>query len=151
MLRELTEQRVAIAELCRRFEVRRLAVFGSATTDEFASNHSDVDFLVEFDRSWSLSRFDAYFGLKEGLEELLRPRRPGGSICARQPVLRRVGRAHPGRTLCRVIPAPTYGMLAELPNRLTASSMVGRVSEYQTDVMLRSAVERQFEIIGEST
>ena len=71
MLKELAEQRAAIVDLCRRFEVRRLAVFGSATTDEFVPNQSDVDFLVEFDRSGSLSRFDAYFGLKEGLEELL--------------------------------------------------------------------------------
>ncbi|GAA1144448.1 nucleotidyltransferase family protein [Ornithinicoccus hortensis] len=40
--------RAAIADLCRLFGVRRLAVFGSAVTARFDPDHSDVDFLVEF-------------------------------------------------------------------------------------------------------
>ena len=40
----------ALAELCRRFRVRRLDVFGSAARgDDFDPAHSDVDFLVEFE------------------------------------------------------------------------------------------------------
>ncbi|HEY1930575.1 MAG TPA: nucleotidyltransferase domain-containing protein [Acetobacteraceae bacterium] len=40
----------AIAELCRRFHVRRLDVFGSATRDgDFDPQHSDADFLIEFE------------------------------------------------------------------------------------------------------
>ena len=71
MVNLLREQRPAIAELCRRFEVARLTLFGSAVTADFDPGHSDVDFLVEFDAGSPLSRFDAYFGLKEGLEGLL--------------------------------------------------------------------------------
>jgi hypothetical protein len=71
VLHHLTEQRDTIIELCRRFEVSTLAVFGSATTGEFDPDSSDVDFQVEFDPAGGLSRFDAYFGPKEGLEELL--------------------------------------------------------------------------------
>ncbi len=61
--------REAIADLCRRFGVRRLSVFGSALTDRFDEVHSDVDFLVDF-RPDSTSLFDSYFGLKEELESL---------------------------------------------------------------------------------
>lgn len=60
----------AVAELCRRHGVRRLAVFGSATTPKFDPAHSDVDFLVEFLPSRA-NGMDTYFGLKQELEDLL--------------------------------------------------------------------------------
>lgn len=40
--------REAIATFARRHHIRKLAVFGSATRDDFGPE-SDVDFLVEFD------------------------------------------------------------------------------------------------------
>jgi predicted nucleotidyltransferase len=70
MIAELTAKRDAIAGLCRRFGVARLAVFGSSVTGDFDPERSDLDFLVAFDPASPISRFDAYFGLKEGLEEL---------------------------------------------------------------------------------
>jgi predicted nucleotidyltransferase len=66
----LEAQRDAIERLCRRFGVRRLEVFGSAALDAGAEPR-DVDFLVEFGPCEGLSRFEAYFGLKEALEDLL--------------------------------------------------------------------------------
>lgn len=60
----------AIAALCRRRHVRRLAVFGSVVTGAFDPETSDADFLVEFDEA-STTLLDDYFGLKEDLEELL--------------------------------------------------------------------------------
>ena len=42
-------RREEIAALCRQHHVRRLAVFGSATRDDFDPTRSDVDVLVEFD------------------------------------------------------------------------------------------------------
>lgn len=36
-----------IADLCRRYDVRRLSFFGSVLRDDFSA-HSDVDVLVEF-------------------------------------------------------------------------------------------------------
>lgn len=71
MIAELTRHRAELVRLCRRFGVSRLDVFGSAASGEFDPASSDVDFLVEFDRSAGMSRFDAYFGLKEALEALL--------------------------------------------------------------------------------
>lgn len=63
-------RRSALADLCRRFHVRRLEVFGSATTDRFNLATSDLDFLVEFEPMAPESYADAYFGLLEGLEGL---------------------------------------------------------------------------------
>jgi len=71
MIAELAECRDQVIELCRRFGVRRLDVFGSASGGDFGSAHSDVDFLVELEPPAGTSRFDAFFGLKEGLEALL--------------------------------------------------------------------------------
>lgn len=61
--------REAIAQLCSRYGVRRLVVFGSVLTDRFDPANSDVDLIVEFGDEVA-SGFDSYFGLKEGLEEL---------------------------------------------------------------------------------
>jgi predicted nucleotidyltransferase len=58
-----------IPHLCRRYGVARLELFGSATGDAFDPQHSDLDFLVEFDAEPS-RLFDRYFGLKESLEAL---------------------------------------------------------------------------------
>jgi predicted nucleotidyltransferase len=59
-----------IAALCRRVGARRLDVFGSATGGTFKPG-SDVDFVVEWDTAQEVDYFDAYFTLKEGLEDLL--------------------------------------------------------------------------------
>ena len=60
-----------IRELCRRFHVKRLELFGSAATGVHDPARSDFDFLVEFDLSRDVRAFDAYFGLKEALEKIL--------------------------------------------------------------------------------
>ncbi len=65
----LTLDRDAIVALCHEYGVKRLAVFGSAVTEDFDPDRSDVDFLVEFLDGLS-SKFDAYFDLKEALERL---------------------------------------------------------------------------------
>jgi uncharacterized protein len=49
MIADLTSHREELRELCRRFHVRRLDVFGSAArSGDFDPAGSDVDFLVEF-------------------------------------------------------------------------------------------------------
>jgi len=59
----------AIICLCKRLQVKRLDVFGSALTGNFRPD-SDVDVLVEFE-SDAGDLFSRYFDLKEGLEHLL--------------------------------------------------------------------------------
>jgi hypothetical protein len=49
----MTQSQIAVprrqlADLCRRYQVRRLALFGSVLHDDFRSD-SDVDVLVDFD------------------------------------------------------------------------------------------------------
>jgi len=71
MIDEIELHREELRALCRRFHVRRLDLFGSAARGDFDPERSDVDFIVEFERDMPLHPFDAYFGLKEGLETLV--------------------------------------------------------------------------------
>ena len=67
----IAQHRPQIAEICRRYRVRRLELFGSAASDRFHAELSDVDFLVEFQPLSEGQHADAYFGLRESLETLL--------------------------------------------------------------------------------
>jgi hypothetical protein len=60
-----------IACLCRRFQVRRLAVFGSLLRGDFDPLRSDADFLVEFEPVPVTARMQNYLGLREALASLL--------------------------------------------------------------------------------
>ena len=71
MDRVIEVHRTEIDELCRRYGVRRLELFGSATSARFDPSGSDVDFLVEFADLQDSSYAEAYFGLAEALEALL--------------------------------------------------------------------------------
>ena len=87
MLAILNQYHAGIEQACRRFGVKRLVVFGSVLRNDF-SDRSDVDFLVEFDRSRH-DAFDQYFGLKEELEGIVA--RPVDLVVAdaiRNPVFR---------------------------------------------------------------
>ncbi len=72
-MRSLIEQhRAEIAGLCRRYAVRRLAVFGSAARgSDFDAGRSDTDFLVEFEPAPGLATLERYLGLADDLEHLL--------------------------------------------------------------------------------
>jgi predicted nucleotidyltransferase len=67
----LQDKREAIAELCARYGVARLDVFGSALRDDFRPGESDVDLLVEFAPMDGYAKAVAYFDLLEALQELL--------------------------------------------------------------------------------
>ena len=70
MIAQIEEHRAELAELCRRHHVLRLAVFGSATRDDFDAERSDLDFLVDFEPLPPGGYADAFFGLLESLERL---------------------------------------------------------------------------------
>ena len=62
----------AIAELCRRYRVQRLEVYGSAARGiDFAPESSDADFLVEFSPSADTPTLKAFFGLQADLSKIL--------------------------------------------------------------------------------
>ena len=61
-----------IAELCRRYQVRKLDLFGSAATDQFDPETSDVDFLVTYQPDADLGPWVSRFlEFENALAELL--------------------------------------------------------------------------------
>ena len=62
----IERKRSELDQICRRRGVLRLEIFGSATREDFTAE-SDLDFLVEFSGSPSLSD---YLGLREDLQIL---------------------------------------------------------------------------------
>jgi predicted nucleotidyltransferase len=70
MTRLIEEKRSELERVCRRHNVKRIDLFGSATGSGFDSEHSDLDFLVAFHDLKTGEHADAYFGLLEDLEAL---------------------------------------------------------------------------------
>jgi uncharacterized protein len=70
MIADVAQHREKLGELCRRFGVRRLEVFGSAARPaDFDPAKSDIDFLVEF--AGEEGDFGHFIDFKEALEALL--------------------------------------------------------------------------------
>jgi len=69
----IDQHQSSIVELCRRYRVRRLEVFGSAGRGtDFAPESSDADdFLVEFSPSADSPTLKAFFGLQTDLSQIL--------------------------------------------------------------------------------
>lgn len=71
-MNSLIESRsAALTELCRRFQVKRLELFGSAAGNGFDPNRSDFDFLVDFLPEAEDRLADCYLDLIAGLRDLL--------------------------------------------------------------------------------
>jgi predicted nucleotidyltransferase len=68
---DLIEQhRSQLLELCHKYDVRRLDLFGSATRGDFDPINSDLDFIVEFNNFNVDNAADRYLGLLVDLEDL---------------------------------------------------------------------------------
>jgi|SRR5215210_1081232 len=70
MISIVEDRRAEVADLCERYGVKRLDLFGSAAGDGFDSEASDLDFVVSFEWRDPPGLFDRYFGLEEDLEAL---------------------------------------------------------------------------------
>lgn len=64
------EHQEQLDEICRRYHVSTLYVFGSVVKGTFQPQKSDMDFLVSFQNHREMNAFDQYFGLKEELAKL---------------------------------------------------------------------------------
>jgi len=71
VVRVLHDKREAIVEICARYGVVRLDVFGSALREDFLPGESDLDLLVEFGPHEGYALVEAYLGLLDELRELL--------------------------------------------------------------------------------
>jgi uncharacterized protein len=60
-----------LEQACKDFQVKELYVFGSAVSGKI-SQDSDLDFLVDFNRSGFEGAFDQYMGFKERLENIFK-------------------------------------------------------------------------------
>ena len=71
MIAQVKQKQNELAALCRKYGVRRLDLFGSATSeDKFDPLRSDLDFLVEFEPTEDMGPADQFFGLREDLKAL---------------------------------------------------------------------------------
>ena len=70
MVSLIAQYRDELQELCRRYHVRRLELFGSAASGKFNQDTSDLDFLVLFDELEPAVYADAYLEFYECLTEL---------------------------------------------------------------------------------
>jgi predicted nucleotidyltransferase len=73
MVSAIVERQTELSELCERFGVKRLEVFGSASSGEaFDPQTSDVDFIVEFRAGQELGPWlRHYFAFREALSKLI--------------------------------------------------------------------------------
>lgn len=137
------------ARACERCGVARLRVFGSILTDHFDPDRSDVDFLVDF-LPGRENAFRDYFDLKSELERIVgrevdlivarsvrNPFFKASAFGSAQELLRPDAGAHlwDAREAAKLVRVFSAGR-SEL--------------ESNDDLMLRSAIERQLEILGEA-
>ena len=72
MLALIEQNRAVIESLCRQYGVRRLDIFGSATSEVFDAAHSDIDLSVEFNPNYDLGPWmKHYFELRDALSTVL--------------------------------------------------------------------------------
>jgi uncharacterized protein len=70
MIKEVEQKRAEVAELCRRFRVRELKIFGSAVTGTYSPENSDLDFVAEFADTQTTDYPNRYLDFAESLEQL---------------------------------------------------------------------------------
>lgn len=59
-----------LKELCKKYDLQTMHIFGSACTQSF-NDESDIDILISFKKNISIERYtDNYFNLHYKLEEL---------------------------------------------------------------------------------
>ncbi|MBM3289902.1 MAG: hypothetical protein FJY92_07090 [Candidatus Hydrogenedentes bacterium] len=71
MIALIEQNRNAIEDLCRRYGVKSLDVFGSAVDATFEAGRSDIDFWVEFFPKPPGQYADDFFALEDALKDLL--------------------------------------------------------------------------------
>lgn len=68
----IIEKQEEIAEVCRKYNVARLEIFGSAARGiNFDPDKSDADFLMEFNQTSTLSLPKRFFGMIGDLQTTL--------------------------------------------------------------------------------
>ena len=66
----IADKKEELERICVKYRVHRFELFGSAAGDDFDTDASDLDFLVEFIEMSPGEHAAAYFGLLEALQVL---------------------------------------------------------------------------------
>ena len=69
---EINNYKKQVAKACKRYDVKKLYVFGSVARGD--SNESDVDLVAEFNNLYSSGIADRYFNFIEELESIFKKR-----------------------------------------------------------------------------
>lgn len=69
MIKLIEDNLDSLHDLCERFHVQRLEVFGSAADGRYREGESDLDFIVEFEPVEPLVRGEAFIDLLVALED----------------------------------------------------------------------------------
>ncbi len=70
MIPAISEHLLELAELCKKYRVIRLKVFGSAVRRDFNPSSSDVDLVADFSSTREPGYADRYLDFAESLESL---------------------------------------------------------------------------------
>ena len=71
MIPDVAERTAELPEICKRYHVARLDIYGKAATADCLGDNDRLSFLVDFQPDvGEVAYVDAYFGLLETLEEL---------------------------------------------------------------------------------
>ena len=140
-----------LAALCRSYGVTRLEVFGSAARgSDFDPAKSDADFLVAFAEEDGLSALDQVFGFAEALEDILG--RPVDLVESRRSAIRIFALRSTARRNWSMERDPRVYLwdVGQAADEIVEFTAALDAAGYQNDPLVRAAVERKFEIIGEA-
>ena len=70
MYPEIQNKLNELRQICEKFGVLKLELFGSAANDSF-NDSSDLDFLIQLEQRPPVEYAEAYFSIKNALEDLL--------------------------------------------------------------------------------
>src|SRR5947208_326905 len=146
-----------LVQICRDTGITRLSLCGSAARDEFDPGGSDLDFLAIFAKDNGHAAH-SYFSAKEKLEALFERRVDLLTPESLANPFMREAVEHDEIVLCETIKGQvvtkTTGKL--LHDAISAIAdiqdfMKGKtLTKYKRDKLLRAAVERKFEVLGEA-
>lgn len=68
----ITNNHLMLRQLCHQYHVKKLEVFGSVTRNDFNTEKSDIDFLVDFNKMDSSEYADNYFNFRSALLHLFK-------------------------------------------------------------------------------
>jgi len=141
----------AIKKLCVEHKVAEMYVFGSVLSKRFTVD-SDVDFLIKFSGVNSLEYFDNYMDLKEKLEKTLSRKVDLVEIqTIKNPILKRSIDREKKYYMDEKILKWLYdikGAIDEIEGYFT--NFPKDFEHYKSNIILKRAVERDLEIIGEA-